>query len=303
MIAGALLTLLLAADVKLQPGVARPGDAVMIQITGSTKTPSGHLGSAELVFLAFGVDTWVALVPLSVDLKPQKLSLDAVAITEGGKEALFGQLEVVKPNFRRRQLTVSNKFTNPNKKERAWSAADQKAFNESFDQDFTPWAFTQNFAWPRNDHVSAPFGDLRLFNNKKKSQHFGDDIDGETGDPIYASNDGEVVMVRECFGSGGTVLIHHGGRLFTSYFHMSEFAVKQGERVVSGQPIGKVGSSGRVTGPHLHFGAKLDGKWVDPQSVLRLEWPHTVAAPAPAATDAGVISDQPTSPGASPRTP
>ncbi|MFT3708699.1 MAG: M23 family metallopeptidase [Archangium sp.] len=296
MIAGVLLSLVVAAEVRLQPGVVRPGDAVLIEISGSTKTPSGRLGSAELVFLQYGEPgTWVALLPLSTEMKPQKLTLEAVAVTENGKEALGGVLDVVDPKFRRRTLTVSNRFTNPSKKERQWAAADQKAFNAAFDKDFEPWAFTANFAWPRNDHVSAPFGDLRLFNGKKKSQHYGADIDGETGDPIYASNDGEVVMVRECFGSGGTVLINHGGRLFTSYFHMSAFSVKEGERVVAGQPLGKVGSSGRVTGPHLHFGAKLDGKWVDPESVLRLEFPNVSAAPP--------TSGQPTSPDASPKTP
>jgi len=291
-IAAALLSLVLTAEVRVQPGLARPGDAVLIEVTGSPNQPQGKLGSAELVFLAFG-GSWLALVPLSVDLKPQRLSLEVITTTEGGKEKLAGELEVKKPDFRRRTLTVARKFTNPSKKERLWSAEDQKMFNAAFDQDFTAWAFTTDFAWPRKDKVAAPFGDLRLFNGKKQSQHFGADIDGDTGDPIYAANDGEVVMVRPCFGSGNTVLIHHGGRLFTAYFHLSEFAVKQGDHVVSGQPLGKVGSTGRVTGPHLHFGVKLDGKWVDPESLLRLDFPALPGAP----------SDQPTSAPASPKTP
>jgi murein DD-endopeptidase MepM/ murein hydrolase activator NlpD len=231
--------------------------------------------------LPFG-DAWLAITGLSVEQKPGTLPLELVIKSEVGKERLSGELEVKKPNFRRRQLTVGKRFTNPSKKDREHSAADQAAFDAAFDRDFEPWSFTAPFAWPRVAEITAPFGDLRLLNGKKQSQHFGSDLDGNTGDPIFAANDGEVVMVRDCFASGNTVLIHHGGRLYTSYFHLSETAVKQGERVVRGQPLGKVGKTGRVTGPHLHFGVKLDGRWVDPESLLRLE-----------------LSDQPTSPGAS----
>ena len=282
-LAGALLTVVLAGlEVRLQPGVARPGDAVLVEVTGATEAPSGQLGSAELIFLPLH-GSFVALVGLSVEHKAGHLNLEVTGQGAEGKERIEGALEVTKANFRRRQLTVSKRFTNPSKKERARSAADQRAFNESFDRDFEPWTFEGSFAWPRLDQVAAPFGDLRLFNGKKQSQHSGTDIDGNTFDPIVAANDGEVVMARDCFGSGNTVLIHHGGRLFTSYFHLSAFEVKVGDHVVRGQPLGKVGQTGRVTGPHLHFGVKLDGRWLDPESLLRLEFPK-----AP--------SDRPTSP-------
>jgi murein DD-endopeptidase MepM/ murein hydrolase activator NlpD len=272
-LATALLTLTLGAlDVRLQPGAARPGDAVLVEVTGATGAPSGHLGSAELVFLPWG-DRWLALVALPVGMKPQALEVEVIARVETGKDAVRGALEVKPANFRRRQLTVSKRFTSPTKAQRQQMAEDQRSFNRAFDRDFEPWTFERPFDWPRLDAIGAPFGDLRLFNGKQQSQHSGLDIDGQTGDPIYAANDGEVVMVRDCFGSGGTVLLHHGGRLFTSYFHMSAFSVKEGERVARGQLLGKVGKTGRVTGPHLHFGAKLDGRWVDPESVLRLVFP------------------------------
>jgi murein DD-endopeptidase MepM/ murein hydrolase activator NlpD len=285
MLAGALFTLLAAAEFRLQPGVARPGDAVLVEVTGTSSAPSGQLGSAELVFLPLG-SSWVAITGLSVDHKPGRLAVEVVVQSELGKQQLTGELEVTKANFRRRQLTVGKRFTSPSKKQRQQSAADQEAFSAAFDRDFEPWTFGRSFAWPRVAAVTAPFGDLRLLNGKKQSQHFGADLDGDTGDPIFAANDGEVVLVRDCFASGNTVLIHHGGRLFTAYFHLSATDVKQGQRVSRGQPLGKVGKTGRVTGPHLHFGVKLDGRWVDPESLLELE-----------------LSDQSTSPGASRGTP
>lgn len=282
-LAGPLLTLVLSGlEVRLQPGVARPGDAVLVEATGTAEAPSGQLGAEELIFLPQG-QRWVALIGLQVNARPGMRDLKVTAAGAHGTERITGVLEVRKPEFRRRQLTVSKRFTALSKADRKRSAEDRKAFSQTFDRDFEPWTFKARFAWPRHDEVSAPFGDLRLFNGKKQSQHLGADLNGEMGDPITAANDGEVVMVRDCFGSGGTVLVHHGGRLFTSYFHMSAFDVKEGDRVVRGQLLGKVGKSGRVTGPHLHFGVKLDGRWVDPESVLRLEF----------------VSDRPTSPAAS----
>ena len=157
--AGALLTLMVVAglEVRLQPGGARPGDVVLVEVTGATAAPSGQLGSAELVFLPYG-ERWVALVGLSVDHKPGVLGLEVTGKTTAGKERLEGELEVRKPEFRRRQLTVSKRFTSLSKKDRLRSAEDQKAFDETFDRDFEPWVFEARFAWPRLDDVSAPFG-------------------------------------------------------------------------------------------------------------------------------------------------
>lgn len=273
---GALLLAVLGAELRVQPGTAYPGDAVLVTITDAesvTEAPQGRLGKAELTFLPFHAG-WQALVGLPVEASAgtQPLEIELKLGSGDQKELLSGSLEVLAPNFRHRQLTVSKKFTSPSKKDLLWQARDQRAFNEAFDRDFEPFLFAHDFARPRNAPTSAPFGDLRLFNKKKQSQHQGADIDGETGDPIYAANDGEVVMVRGCWGSGNTVLLHHGGRLFTAYFHMSKFEVKEGDNVKQGQLLGLVGKTGRVTGPHLHWGAKLDGRWINPESLLGLEF-------------------------------
>jgi murein DD-endopeptidase MepM/ murein hydrolase activator NlpD len=273
------------ASVHLQPGVARPGDAVLVTVLGVTRPPSGTLGPQTLDFLPVA-DGFQALVALSVEASvgPRALTVDLVP--EGGVETtVSGTLDIVEPGWPRRELKVAKRFTSPSKAEQLRSARDQKAFSEAFDVELEPWLFSDDFGWPRPPDVTAPFGDLRLINGKKKSQHFGMDLDGDTGDDIVAANAGEVVLVRDCFASGNTVLVHHGGRLFTAYFHLSKFDVKEGERVKPGQRLGRVGKTGRVTGPHLHFGVKLDGRWVDPASLLRLRFFEStsalpVAAPA-----------------------
>ena len=294
MLLGAALMLCVGADLSLQPGMARPGDAVLITVRQTDTAPTGTLGPWELTFLPIA-DGFQALLPLSVDAEPGEYEVSVVSGSGAQKSLIVGTLDLQPATFRKSELTVSKKFTSPSKKDQLRSANDQKAFNEAFDVDFEPWLFSQSFDWPRPQVITAPFGDRRMFNGKQKSQHYGLDLDGDTGDPIYASNDGEVVMVRDCFGSGNTVVIHHGGRLFTAYFHLSKFEIKAGVNVKRGQLLGRVGKTGRVTGPHLHFGVKLDGKWVNPPSVIALDFDlHGVPPPVselPAASDAGLRSD------------
>jgi murein DD-endopeptidase MepM/ murein hydrolase activator NlpD len=284
------LALVLAAEVSVQPGSAHPGDVVLVTVTGTTGAPTGRLGGDELSFVP-AAHAFEALVALKVDQKPGVLTLEVDGADQAGTLRLQGTFEVLKPAFRRRELTVSTRFTNPSKADQLHSARDQVAFVEAFDRDFERLTFSGNFDWPRRAEITAPFGDLRLLNGKKQSQHFGLDLDGNVGDPIYAANDGEVAMARDCFASGNTVLLHHGARLFTSYFHLSKFAVKQGDWVKRGQLLGLVGKTGRVTGPHLHFGVKVDGRWANPESLLALDF--GLQQP----------TDRSTSPAASPETP
>lgn len=263
--------LLGAAPLQIQPGAAHPGDAVLITVRGADTTPSGKLGGEALDFVPFH-DGYQALLGLSVEAKAGPLEVAVTLESDGKAQQVSGSLDVLPADFPHRELTVSTRFTSPSKKEKAWGAADQKAFAKAFDVELEPFLFAGGFRWPRPPDFTAPFGDLRLINGKKSSQHFGADLDGDTGDPIYAANDGEVVMVRECFASGNTVLIHHGAKLFTAYFHLSAFAVREGDVVHAGDLLGKVGKTGRVTGPHLHWGAKLGGRWVNPVSLMALEW-------------------------------
>lgn len=266
----AALMLWLGAEVSLQPGTAAPGDAVLVTVRGSESTPTGSIGQWQLTFLKAG-DGFQALLPLSVEAAPGDYEF-AVIMGPGEVRKMTGTLEITQASFRTSELSVAKKFTSPSKKDQLRSARDQQAFSDAFDVDFEPWQFEHNFIWPRPEVVTAPFGDRRMFNGKQKSQHSGLDLEGETGEPVHAANDGEVVMVRDCFGSGNTVLIHHGGRLFTAYFHLSKFETTQGAQVKRGALIGRVGKTGRVTGPHLHFGVKLDGQWVNPSSLVALDF-------------------------------
>jgi hypothetical protein len=108
------------------------------------------------------------------------------------------------------------------------------------------------------------FGARRIINGEPHSPHTGVDYAAPKGTPVLAAADGTVALARELFFSGNSVLIDHGDGLVTMYFHLSTMLVRAGERVERGQRIGLVGSTGRATGPHLHFGVRWHGARVDP---------------------------------------
>jgi murein DD-endopeptidase MepM/ murein hydrolase activator NlpD len=269
---------------SLQPAVARPGDPVLVTVRGLTQVPTGTLGERPLRFYPTR-EGFQALTGLPVELTPGRVPVKVSVPAQGliTPTELTGTLDVVAAGWPSRTLKVANKFTvkKPEPEVQARMEADKAAFAAAFAQSFAAPLFKENFAWPRQDSITAPYGDLRTYNGKKQSQHYGTDIRGATGTPVYAANAGTVVMSRDAYASGNTVLVHHGAGLYTAYFHLSAMDVKDGERVERGQLLGKVGATGRVTGPHLHWGVKVDDMWVDGETLLKLDF---TGEPAPAVT-------------------
>lgn len=126
------------------------------------------------------------------------------------------------------------------------------------------------FLLPVEGKVAGTFGLKRVINGQPRNPHSGEDIYAPEGSAVAASNDGIVKLTGEHFFSGKSIVIDHGLGLFTMYFHLSEIFIKEGEPVSKGQTIGLVGSTGRVTGPHLHWGARLNGARVNPLSLIKL---------------------------------
>jgi murein DD-endopeptidase MepM/ murein hydrolase activator NlpD len=127
------------------------------------------------------------------------------------------------------------------------------------------------FVRPVPQEASASsFGMRRIINGSPRAPHSGTDLSAPFGTEVVASNYGRVVLIGNYFFAGGSVVLDHGGGLFTMYFHLSEFRVEQGSLVKRGDIIGLSGASGRVTGPHLHWGARLSGARINPLELLKI---------------------------------
>ncbi len=125
--------------------------------------------------------------------------------------------------------------------------------------------FAKPFTWPVTGRISGVYGSQRILNGKPKWPHFGVDIAAPTGTPVKAPADGTVTMAHDnMFYSGGTLIVDHGHGLSTTYMHLHKILVKEGQRVHQGDVIAQVGATGRVTGPHLHWGMNWFGTRLDP---------------------------------------
>ncbi|WP_419172376.1 M23 family metallopeptidase [Halobacteriovorax sp.] len=127
----------------------------------------------------------------------------------------------------------------------------------------------KEFIRPLNSKITAVYGNRRVFNDKKNSWHSGTDMRARRPTPIKASNDGKVILVEDLFFNGKAVFIDHGAGVITMYCHLSEFKVKTGDTVKRGQIIALSGNTGRSSAPHLHWGVRVQGNWVDGLQFLK----------------------------------
>ncbi len=124
--------------------------------------------------------------------------------------------------------------------------------------------------------ITSPFGKQRFINGLPRSAHLALDFRGNVGTPIVSPLKGKVVLVGDYFYTGLTLILDHGYGLFSSYAHMSEIKVKLGDLIEQSSEIGLVGSTGRVTGPHLHWTVYFDGNKINPESLIQANYLNSI---------------------------
>lgn len=147
---------------------------------------------------------------------------------------------------------------------------EQKEMADAFHHIGTQPLWEGAFLEPTKGRVTGRFGSRRVINGQHKRPHSGEDIAAPQGTPVLAINKGTVVATVDHFFSGKGVIIDHGVGLFSMYFHLSEIDVQPGQALNKGDALGKVGATGRATGPHLHWGVRLNGARVNPYALTAL---------------------------------
>ncbi len=226
-------------------------------ITAQAEYSAKHKGSEALFLLGSTSLTKAGKHPLQV------------TVTGAKKAATFNKNIILKKKaFKEQHLKVASGLVNLSRKNLERHGKEKKERQKAMAKKTPNRFFEQEFIRPVPGIVTSPYGVRRFFNGEPRRPHFGVDFRGSTGTPVMAVAKGEVVLAANHYFSGNVVYIDHGLGVFSVYAHMSKIFVKTGQHVEAGEKIGEVGATGRVTGPHLHFGLKVLGQYVDPLSLF-----------------------------------
>ena len=171
------------------------------------------------------------------------------------------------------RITIDNPtFVSPTLEERERASAEYLLVQKLIAQQTEQLTFDLEFISPVDTLITSPYGKKRFINDAPRSPHLATDIRGKEGTPIIAPKDGRAVLVANHFYSGNIVILDHGGGLFSSYSHMQKHNILEGDVVKKGTVIGFVGSTGRVTGPHLHWTIYLNENRINPELFIELDY-------------------------------
>ena len=248
----------------------RPGELVVLTVRGAVPISEFHARAFDRDQPAFAVDarTWRVLIGIDLETTPRTYPVEIVANPQASPLHGTHSLVVVARQFRTRKLTVDPAFVNPPQEALERIARESAELNGVWSRSAATRLWSGAFVRPVPDEANSAFGTRSILNGEARSPHSGADFNSAAGTPIQAPNAGRVVLAGELYYTGNTVVVDHGLTLFSLFAHLSEIGVKVGDTVAGGDVIGKVGATGRVTGPHLHWTVRINGARIDPLSLL-----------------------------------
>lgn len=258
-----LLSLALALPAHAEGFISRllnkpvPGGVAVIDVGDGPTPPQVRYHDKPALVIREDGQRWIAIVGIPLTAKPgeQRLSLDGreQAFRVGGRE------------YRAQHITLKNKRqVNPNPADLARIERELAEQTRAYRQFSPRQPSNLLFDKPVDGPLSSPFGLRRFFNGEERNPHSGLDFAVPSGTPVKAPAAGRVILVGDYFFNGKTVFVDHGQGLISMFCHLSQVGVKVGDELARGATLGKVGATGRATGPHLHWNVSLNDARVDP---------------------------------------
>jgi murein DD-endopeptidase MepM/ murein hydrolase activator NlpD len=251
-------------EITLNPAKPGPGDLLVVTVKNASGRVRGTFNGKKIYFNP-SEESLKAIVAIDYFTKPGKYDLDITANGAVRKETV----EVIEKEYELQQLTLPKNMVELSPKNEARAEREQRRMAAIWPKE-TRRSWKGDFVNPLEGDIITPFGVRRLINDIPKSPHTGVDVRGKEGAKIIAPNNGVVTLIANQFFSGNSLVLNHGQGIYTMFFHLSKILVKRGQRVKKGQVIALVGETGRATGPHLHWGVRVQGARVDPLELIHL---------------------------------
>jgi murein DD-endopeptidase MepM/ murein hydrolase activator NlpD len=260
--AAALLPLIAQGqNYPLPHEAAVPGGVKLLQLgIADSAMPSVDVDGRRVMVIRDG-EKWLAVIgiPLSAPLAAREVVVHSAA----GREQL--SFDVGEKAYATQSLKVAPGQVDLSKANLARVNRERVVIEAALSHWIDRQPESLRLAQPVPGVRSSSFGMRRVFNGQGRNPHSGMDIAAATGTPVHTPIAGVVVDTGSFFFNGNTVFVDHGRGLISMYCHLSAIDVKPGQRLAAGEVLGKVGMTGRVTGPHLHWGLSLNHAWVDPE--------------------------------------
>jgi len=251
-----------------------PGEVIKISLKMPRfSSARAYFQGREYMFASERNGSTFLLLGLGLDVKPGIQNLDIhIDLSKGNTKKYSFKIPVAKWKFPICRISVDEKYIIPSP-EAMERIEKERTKVDSVYRIYTPrWLGYGRFIVPSMGRMRKNFGERRIFNKTYHSRHRGVDIRSRRGTRVKAANSGKVVLIHNLYYGGNTIIIDHGLGLFSIYCHLSKILTKEGDFVRKGDVIGHVGSTGRVTGPHLHWGVKLFNQAINPRSLLYLSF-------------------------------
>jgi len=251
----------------------RQGEVVLLNIgVGNDATGvTGQFLNRRIPFFR-DRDRYVGLVGIDLEDAPGTHELTVDVVSHQGHRRLSYNVLVVKEKYPLQHLTLPKDKVDLDDDSLVRVKAEQEVVRTLLNQVSKERLWSIAFMQPVDGPTTGAFGRLRIINGQPKNPHNGEDIAAPVGADVAVMNDGIVRLTVDHFFSGKGVYVDHGLGLYSMYFHLSEILVQPGQAVARGQVIGKVGASGRASGPHLHWGVRVNGARVNPLSLIKLSF-------------------------------